>query len=322
MVVIRMKLAKQITSLILVAALFIAFNLSVYVLVTRRCANNFSVAGQGIMIEVENYLPFDEDSRIVKLDSATKLTGDLPVLDGAAALLPVYSAFVNAVYPADSCEFDGADYTDGSAMQYGNTGVAFRGVADGTVDIAFCAAPSEGQKQYAAERNAELVLVPIGLEAFVFIVNADNPVDGLTADQIRGMYSGRITNWNEVGGPDRLINPLQRIEGSGSQTALHAFMQDEELYRSPFAFLGGTIGFSFRYYVDGIVKNEGVKMLAVNGVYPDAENIKNGTYPIVSEFYAIYRADNDNPNVKFLIDWILSEEGQRIVEESGYVAIN
>ena len=62
-------------------------------------------------------------------------------------------------------------------------------------------------------------------------------------------------------------------------------------------------------------------MLSLGGVYPSAENIRNGTYPIVAEFYAIYRADNDNPNIPVLIDWLLSEEGQQIVEDSGYVAV-
>ena len=73
--------------------------------------------------------------------------------------------------------------------------------------------------------------------------------------------------------------------------------------------------------MDGMVGNEAVKMLALNGVYPSAENIRNGSYPIVAEFYAVYRADNDNENIPLLIDWILSPEGQRLIEESGYVSI-
>ena len=70
-----------------------------------------------------------------------------------------------------------------------------------------------------------------------------------------------------------------------------------------------------------MVGNSGVKMLAVNGIYPSAENIRNGSYPIIAEFYAIYRADNANPNVPLLIEWILSDEGQAIIEGSGYVAL-
>lgn len=60
----------------------------------------------------------------------------------------------------------------------------------------------------------------------------------------------------------------------------------------------------------------------MNGVYPSAENIRNGTYPVIAKFYAIYRADNENENVPRLIEWILSDEGQTLIEETGYVRIN
>ena len=63
-------------------------------------------------------------------------------------------------------------------------------------------------------------------------------------------------------------------------------------------------------------------MLSLNGVYPSAENIRNRSYPIVAQFYAIYRADNTNENIPVLIDWILSDEGQELIEKSGYVRIN
>ena len=100
-------------------------------------------------------------------------------------------------------------------------------------------------------------------------------------------------------------------------------MGDTEIgMKSPLSLFGASIGFSFRYYMDGIVANDSVKMLSLNGVYPSAENIQNRTYPIIAEFYAIYRSDNDNPNIPILIDWILSDEGQQIIEQCGYVRIN
>ncbi|MBQ4065448.1 MAG: phosphate ABC transporter substrate-binding protein, PhoT family, partial [Clostridia bacterium] len=84
---------------------------------------------------------------------------------------------------------------------------------------------------------------------------------------------------------------------------------------------GGSIGFSFRYYMTGIVANDNVKILSLNGIYPGVESIQNRTYPIVAPFYAIYRADNDNENIPLLIDWLLSEEGQSLIEQTGYVRI-
>ena len=100
-----------------------------------------------------------------------------------------------------------------------------------------------------------------------------------------------------------------------------SFMNGEEIRKNPLGIIGGAIGFSFRFYVDGIVANDGVKLLSVNGVYPDKDNIKNRTYPIIYPFYAVYRKDNDNENIANLIDFILSEDGQDIIESNGYTPI-
>lgn len=328
-----MKLRRQILALVLVIALFGAFNLSMYQLLTRRLSNNFSGATQAQMIDVGSYLPHREGSDLPKIDASLKLTGNLPVLDGAAALVPVYAAVIDNVYPPGCVTFEGGvfsednfygeNFAEDSAMQYNNTVRGYQAIVDGTTDILFCAGPSEGQKRYAEEKGVELVYVPIGLEGFVFFVNENNPVENLTVEQIRKIYACEYTNWAEVGGTNRVINPVTRLEDSGSQTMFEAFMGDYEIGRkSPLAITGASIGFSFRYYMDGIVENDAVKMLSLNGVYPSAENIQNRSYPVVAQFYAIYRADNENENIPVLIEWLLSEEGQTLIEATGYVRIN
>ena len=328
-----MNFKKQILAIGLVIALFAVFNLSMYQLLTRRLSNNFSDATRAQMIDVGNYLPHQEDSELPKIESSLKLTDNLPVLDGAAALVPVYAAVIDNVYPKGCVTYEGGEFSDDnfygenfaedSAMQYKNTVRGYKAIVDGTTDILFCAGPSEEQKQYALEKGVELVYVPIGLEGFVFFVNENNPVDNLTVTQIRKIYACEYTNWSEVGGADRIINPVTRLEGSGSQTTFEAFMKDYKIGRkSPFAITGASIGFSFRYYMDGIVENDAVKMISLNGVYPSAENIQNRSYPIVAQFYAIYRADNANSNIPVLIEWLLSDEGQNLIEQTGYVRIN
>ncbi len=326
-------LTKQILLLVLVAVMFLSFNVSMYFLLTGRLSNNFSDTSQAKQVDVAMYLPHEPGSDLAKVDSSLKLTENLPVLDGAAALVPVYAAIVDNVYPEGSVTYIGGTFSDDnyygenfapdSAMQYKNTVRGYTAIVDGDTDILFCAGPSAAQKQYAEEQGVELVYVPVGLEAFVFFVNEKNPVEGLTTAQVRGIYAGEYTNWKEVGGPDRVINPVSRLEGSGSQSAMDAFMGDTPTaQKSPLALFGGSIGFSFRYYMDGIVGNKAVKMLSLNGVYPSSENIQNGTYPIIAKFYAIYRADNENENIPILIDWLLSDEGQQLIEDSGYVRIN
>ncbi len=323
---------KQILAIVMVIVFFVCFNLSIYMLLTVRLANNFSDTSQAKMVDVSLYLPHEENSDLARVESSLKLTDNLPVLDGAAALVPVYASIIDCVYPEGSVTYDGGEFSDDnfygenfapdSKMQYKNTVRGYKAIVDGETDILFCASPSAEQKTYAEEKGVELVYVPVGLEGFVFFVNENNPVDNLTTQQVRDIYGGTYTNWSQVGGPNRIINPVTRLEGSGSQSAMNSFMGGREIApKSPLAITGGSIGFSFRYYMDGIVANKGVKMLSLNGVYPSAENIQNGTYPIIAKFYAIYRADNTNENIPLLIDWILSDEGQKLIEESGYVRI-
>lgn len=327
-----MRLKRQICIIVAVLLVFAAFNLSMYRLLTRRLSNNFSGATQAQMIDVGRYLPHTDGSELPQINSSLKLTDGLPVLDGAAALVPVYAAVIDNVYPEGCVTFEGGAFSDDnyygenfaadSAMQYKNTVRGYRAIVDGTTDILFCAAPSSEQRQYAEDKGVELVYVPIGLEGFVFFVNEKNPIDDLTVEQIRKIYSCEYKNWSEVGGANRIINPVTRLKGSGSQTAFEAFMGDYGIgTKSPLAITGASIGFSFRYYMDGIVENDSVKMISLEGVYPSAENIQNRSYPMVAQFYAIYRADNSNENIQLLLDWLLSDEGQTLIEQCGYVRI-
>ncbi|MCM1330333.1 MAG: phosphate ABC transporter substrate-binding protein, PhoT family, partial [Ruminococcus sp.] len=136
-----------------------------------------------------------------------------------------------------------------------------------------------------------------------------------------GIYGGRYKNWSELGGEDIPINPVQRLAGSGSQSAFLKFMDGVPAEKNYNAYRGSPIGFSFRFYTTGMRGNDGVKMLSVDGAYPDVQSVSSGEYPISAEFYAVYNKENPNPNVSVLIDWFLSESGQKIVEDTGYVPI-
>ena len=284
-------------------------------------------------INTQEYLPFKWPSKIVKLkDASLEFTrkDDLPILDGATAAFPVYSAFIHATYPRSTELYDGV-------FEYNNTVGGYEKLAERKTDIFFGAYPSKEQLAYAEECGTTFEFTQIGTEAFVFFVHKDNPIDSLTVEQIKGIYSGQITNWKEVGGADEAILPFQRDPGSGSQSMLLRFMGDTPVMEAEtvevqgmgaiiekvadYQSRSGSIGFSFRFYVEGIIKNPDIKMIAIDGVAPNVENIKNGTYPVVAPVYAVTWAGNDNPNVKKLLDWILSEEGQYIIEETGYVGL-
>lgn len=278
--------------------------------------------------DIYEYAPFAEPSKVARLDgeAALSLEGELPVMDGAAALYPVYSAFFRALYPEDE------------HLPYSNTRGAYQSIVDGERDIIFVVAPSEEQLQYAADNGVELEFTPIGKEAFVFFVNAENPIDSITVDQIKGIYSGKITNWSELGANGLgKIRAFQRNEGSGSQTALINLMGSTPLMNPPkedvSGFMGGiitqvadyrnfanSIGFSFRFYATEMVQNNQIKLLSIDGVYPSEENVRNGSYPLTTEFYAVTRSDADE-NTRLLLDWICGEQGQELIEKTGYTPI-
>jgi phosphate transport system substrate-binding protein len=181
-------------------------------------------------------------------------------------------------------------------------------------------------------------LTPIGREAFVFFVNVENPVSNLTVEQIQDIYQKIIRNWSSLGGRDEKITPFQRPENSGSQTVMLARVMRGGRLPTPLreefaADMGGVvnrvaayrnyssaIGYSFRYFVEGMKQNDNVKLLAVDGVTPTVQNIKNGSYPFTIDFYAV-TAGTRNENAQKLIGWILSEQGQDFIELCGCVGL-
>lgn len=281
-----------------------------------------------------NSLVSAEETDIVELEEKAKITiaKPLPTMDGATALHPLYTAFANAVY-------ENSDLSE--VVVCTNTPSAYDRIIAGDCDVIFVAGPSENQKKQAKEAGVDLVLTPIGKEAFVFLVGKSNPIEGLTQQQLKNIYSGKTANWKTVGwdaGGKMIV--YQRPDGSGSQTGLQNIMGrlpiqkpqalpdsglvgDGSMMRQVSIEWGGVqpaIGYSYRYYATTMLPNPDAKLLAIEGVYPEVQTIADGTYPFASNFYAV---TNQEPkgNTKELIDWILSNEGQAIIERVGYVPL-
>ena len=318
----KKKLAKQLGVIVLVIAMFIGLDTGIYQLFIKRVISHHSPGMQKMSVEVGNYVPFTGSENVYSAEGVTKLEGDIPVIDGAAALLPIYAGFVQSIYPESSVIYNGEDYDASSAMHYTNTRGAYKDIVDGKADIIICAQPSDEQLQYAKDNGVELEMVPIGSDAFVFIVNDSNPVNNITIEQIRGIYSGEIKNWKELGGKDIPIAAMRRNKNSGSQTALEKLMGDTPIKPDYTTLFGSPIGFSFRYYVTGMLGEGKVKILTINGIAPTAETIADGSYPVAGNIYAIYRKGETNENVQKAIDFMLSPEGQKIVEQSGYIPLS
>lgn len=264
----------------------------------------------------------------------TVFSGELPILDGATALYPVYHSFAEAVYAPEA---SGAD-----AVRCTNTSGAYASIMAGTCDIIFTAGPSAKQRAAAEAAGSDLHFTPIGREAFVFLVGRDNPVDSLTVQQIKNIFSGKTATWKTLGWPEGGdIIAFQRPEGSGSQTGLQNVMGRLPIFAPrplPDSTLAGNgrlteqiavvyggvqpaLGYSYRYYATQMYPNADTKLLAVQGVYPSVENIANGKYPFSADFYAVTRGEPTG-EVRRLIEWMLSEEGQYLVEQVGYIPLS
>jgi phosphate transport system substrate-binding protein len=281
---------------------------------------------------LSEYKPFKENTKAVSLEepSTLKIEGDLPRLDGATALYPLYSAFVQATYPEKEYEIDESE------VMSNKTGDAYTNLINGKVDIIFVAGPSRHQLADAERKGVDLKLTPIGYEAFVFFVNSKNKVTELSTHQIQDIYSGKITNWAELGGTNDKIRAFQRPENSGSQTMLQKVMAGKDLMTPPkedvASGMGGiiektssyrnyknAIGYSFLFFATEMIENGKISLLKVDGINPEKSTIKSKEYPLAAEFYAV-TTGSENPNVEPFIEWIQSQQGQYLVEKTGYIS--
>ncbi len=287
---------------------------------------------QGIWKE---YLPYGKNTRVAALDEPSQLvfSSDLPVMDGATAMYPVYSAFARAVYPKAAIEDINNEY-----LSCNTSGIAYERLITGDADIIFAPVPSDEQLKLAESMQVELVCTPVLKEAFVFFVNKANPIDNLSIGQLQGIYSGRITDWEDLGAPDLdEIKAFQRNKGSISQRALEMFMDGKPTMKPPtedvlsnvgvivsrasdYKNFKNSIGFSFKFYCTEMVKNNEVKLLAMEGIEPSFENINNESYPATAYVYAVTRS-NMSENTKKLLEWITGRQGQALVKATGYAPV-
>ena len=205
------------------------------------------------------------------------------------------------------------------------------------IDLVLATYPNADERQAAADAGAELVYVPFCYDAFVFMVNEANPVDSLTVAQIQEIYTGQHKTWASLGGTAQKLYAYQRPHGSGSQTAMEEMvMAGLEIQKAQSNYISdgmadavrqignydngpGAIGYSYLYYVNTLVENSGIKVLAVDGVTPDNENLQSGAYPFTVNYYAVYR--KGDANTEAFVNWLVSEEGQKAVRQAGYVPL-
>ena len=252
---------------------------------------------------------------------------NFPRLDGSTACLPMAEAVCSVLLGEDRDAVQ-------DLIRFNRTTQSFRNLMDGTCDLL----PNAAVFAEMEERGFACDMEQLGRDALIFVVNENNPVEGLTTDQIRAIYAGEITNWKEVGGEDAEIVPFQRNEGAGSQALMKKLvMGDTPLMEAPAEYYPGemgalmtavksydnsanAIGYSVYYYAHDMEMAQGLKLLKVDGVEPNRDTIRSGAYPHLNAIYCViaHSAPADSPT-RILYDWLMTEDGQRLLEAEGYV---
>ena len=276
---------------------------------------------------------------------------EYPAIDGSTATIPLARALRVAILGEDPDRVNVVHLT---------TPEAYYALAYGDVDFILATPPSRQDLPYfdsAALSQAEfdkyndydtyvtdalgtLEMIPVAKDALVFLNNAANPVTDLTIEQLKNIYIGNTTSWRAIGGEDRPIIPYQRNNRSGSQTLfLSLLMENEKPMAAPEDWVPYTmgqlveivdnyqngpsaLGFSVYYYVSSMYALENIRILAVNGVLPTEQTIMDDSYPLSTYYYAVLPKDTpDDDPARQIVNWLLTDEGQALVKETGYIPL-
>ncbi len=278
--------------------------------------------------------PEDEEDPVLTPAPSLVLTVDeYPRVDGSTANLPLMAAVLSRL--------TGLPQEDAEALtSCTTTPYAYEALINGVADLLLVYEPAEETKQKIEESGVALEMIPIGRDALVFIVNEQNPISGLTTEELQNIYTGKVSNWSELGGEDAEIVAFQRVSASGSQalflkllmagltpmeapTELAPAEMGELIERlAEYNNAGNALGYSVFYYASYMYEKPGLKFLAVDGVTPTDETIADGSYPFLNDFYAVIRADEPAGSpARQIAEWLQTDEGKALIAEAGYVAL-
>lgn len=253
--------------------------------------------------------------------AAPAFAGGKITAEGSTTVLPITQKAAE--------EFMKRDKDADISIRGGGSGVGIASIIDGTCQIAAASrAIKQSELDRASKRGRDLVAHVIAMDGISHILHPSNPLRGLTREQIKKIYTTRVRNWKEIGGPDLPIVVISRDSASGTFEAFSELVLDKKKIRpdaimqasnqgiaSIVARTPGAIGYVGLGYV-----TDSVKAIAVDGVMPDKDSVIRNKYGISRPLF-LYTAGKPEGLVKDFIDFIKGPEGRRIVEEQGFVAL-
>jgi phosphate transport system substrate-binding protein len=217
----------------------------------------------------------------------------------------------------------------------GGSGTGISALINGTTEI--CEASrsmKDAEKAQLKEKSGappeEIVVAKDGLSVYL---NDSNALNELTMDQLKGIFTGKVTNWKEVGGPDAKIIPYSRENSSGTYVFFKEHVLGNADYTPRAQAMPGTaavvnavskekfsIGYGGAAYAKGIKVIKIKKDPAAAGVAPSDVTVKNGTYPLSRPLF-FYLRTKPAGDIKTFVDWVLSDDGQGVVLKVGYFPV-
>jgi len=220
----------------------------------------------------------------------------------------------------------------------GGSGTGIAALINGTTDI--CASSreiTENEKKLAQKQGVDPTETAVALDGIAIVVNPANPVTELSMAQLKSVFTGNITRWNQVGGPDQQILLLSRESSSGTFLFFQEYILEKQDYAHNAKLMPATsaiiqsvssdkwaIGYIGLGYA--VSAAEDIKILAIKTkentavVKPSEETVKSGKYPIARPLL-VYTKSNGSETLKKFIAFCLSSEGQQIVKTSGYITV-
>lgn len=268
---------------------------------------------------------------------------NMPKIDGSTSTYPFTEAVFRTLF------LNGYENPEKPA-KHSKSHASYERLINGEVDMIFASVyPASDILELAEEKGVELELIPIAYDAMIFFTNADNPANGLTKKQISEIYvDNKYKNWNMLGGSTALLYPYCRNNDSGSHAQMERhFLNGKEINEkirkenTSVAMSniltdvmsaqtddpkGYGLGYSIYYYFQNMDlfydTSKHLKLLEIDGVYPDDETIASGEYPLSNNTYVVLRKDEpENSPARKMAEFMLTKEGQACVEEAGFGAL-
>lgn len=282
----------------------------------------------------DDLAPFSEGNRLPRpaTPPSLRIAANHPRLTGTEDIRLLYAALAQAVY----VEFDPLLMEEFISC-YENADQAISALADGEEDMVFCPEPDAETLRTLSAPGSPLEVTPLARAALVVVVHRDNPLSGLTLAQLRDIYSGKITRWCEIGGPDADILPFQHAADDAAQTFLRehilnglsplpplreeTFPQGSRMQVADYRNLPSSLGFDFLTRLRLRFSPDEVRLLTVDGSTPTDENIREGSWPF-SLTYVLLTRRSSSAETRALRDWLLGPEGRDLITRCGLAPLS